>query len=257
MLAASGSVVLTGVCAFLVSAALLACRVSGDDGPLPLHAKAPILLYNGIGASPGDVVAVQTILRSEHLDYAIANSAQLNEMNEPQIREYRLLIIPGGNFIKIGNSLTAGTTARIRSAVKNGSNYLGFCTGAFFAGDSPYNGLNLTSGIRFGFYAAEAQGTRKAAVTITAPGGDTLDQYWEDGPQLTGWGAVAGKYPDGTAAIAEGTFGDGWVILTGVHPEAPSSWRRGMDFRTSAETDNAYAARLIRAALSRQSLPHY
>ena len=141
--------------------------------------------------------------------------------------------------------------------MQNGWNYLGICAGGFFAGDSPYNGLNLTAGARFGFYAAEARGIRKAPIPVTAAGGQTLDQYWEDGPQLTGWGAVVGKYPDGTSAIAEGTFGNGWVILTGVHPEAPASWRRGMSFGTPSDVDNAYAATLIRAALNRELLPHY
>ena len=177
-------------------------------------------------------------------------------MSESQIREYHLLIVPGGNFEHLGNSLTSSTTANVRNAIHSGLNYLGFCAGAFFAGNSPYNGLNLTSGLRFGFYAAEARGTRKAAVAITTAGGQTLDQYWEDGPQLTGWGAVVGKYPDGTSAIVEGTFGNGWVILTGVHPEGPASWRRGMTFNTPASVDNAYAGTLIRAALNRIPLPH-
>jgi len=178
-------------------------------------------------------------------------------MSESQIREYRLLIVPGGNFESIGNSLTSSTAANIHNAVQSGLNYLGICAGAFFAGNSPYHGLNLTAGARFGFYAAEAQGIRKAPIPVTAAGGQTLDQYWEDGPQLTGWGAVVGKYPDGTSAIAEGTFGNGSVILTGVHPEAPASWRRGMRFRTPSDIDNAYAATLIRAALNRELLPHY
>jgi hypothetical protein len=47
------------------------------------------------------------------------------------------------------------------------------------------------------------------------------------------------------------------VILTGVHPEAPASWRRGMDFRTPVDIDHAYAAKLIGAALDRELLPHY
>jgi glutamine amidotransferase-like uncharacterized protein len=178
-------------------------------------------------------------------------------MTESQIREHRLLIVPGGNFVHIGNALTSTTAANIRNSIRNGLNYLGICAGAFFAGNSPYNGLNLTSGPRFGFYAAEARGIRKAAIAITVAGGQTLDQYWEDGPQLTGWGAVLGKYPDGAPAIVEGTFGNGWVILTGVHPEAPASWRRGMEFRTPVNIDNAYAATLIRAALNRELLPHY
>ena len=178
-------------------------------------------------------------------------------MSESNIRAYRLLIVPGGNFEQLGDSLTSSTAMNIRNAIRDGLSYLGICAGAFFAGNSPYNGLNLTSGLRFEFYAAEARGIRKAAVAISAAGGQTLDQYWEDGPQLSGWGVVVGKYPDGTAAVVEGTFGSGWVILTGVHPEAPASWRRGMDFRTSVNIDNAYAATLIRAALNRELLPHY
>jgi hypothetical protein len=111
--------------------------------------------------------------------------------------------------------------------------------------------------VRFGFYSVEEKGIRKAAVPITLVGGPTLDQYWEDGPQLAGWGAAVGKYPDGTPAIAQGRLGKGWILLSGVHPEAPASWRKGMNFSTSAELDNAYAETLIYAALDGKSLPHY
>jgi glutamine amidotransferase-like uncharacterized protein len=218
---------------------------------------APILLFNGIGTSPNDVTAVETVLNSNHLNYSTVNSSQLNQMSESQLQRYHLLIVPGGNFVDIGNSLTSSTTANIRNAVQNGLNYLGICAGGFFAGNSPYNGLNLTSGVRFGFYSAENQGIRKTSVLITVAGAPTLDHYWEDGPQFTGWGTVVGKYPDGTPAIVQGTFGSGWVILAGVHPEVPENWRRGMTFTTPASDDNAYAAILINAALNRTSLAHY
>ena len=178
-------------------------------------------------------------------------------MSESRIGSYRLLIVPGGNFEHIGNSLSASTTTNVRNAIQHGLNYFGICAGAFFAGNSPYNGLNLTSGSRFEFYAAEAKGIRKAAVPIVTADRKTLDLYWEDGPQLAGWGAAVAKYPDGTPAVVEGPFGEGWVILTGVHPEAPESWRRGMTFRTPVDVAQAYAAALIRAALDRESLPHY
>jgi hypothetical protein len=136
----------------LSAAALAACEGPGGRRGLP----APILLFNGTGTSRGDVAAIETILNGSHLDYSTADSSQLNAMGESQIREHRLLIVPGGNFIDIGNSLTPGTTANIRGAVRNGVNCLGVCAGGFLAGDSGYNGLNLTSGARFGFYAAEA-----------------------------------------------------------------------------------------------------
>jgi glutamine amidotransferase-like uncharacterized protein len=240
----------------LLSYGLTACGVRRDLGDISAG-TASILLFSGTGASAGDVAAVEAILNDNGLDYFSANSAQLNELGESQIRRYRLLIVPSGNFVDIGNGLTSGATAKIRNAVDGGLNYLGICAGAFFAGNSPYNGLNLTSGVRFHFYAAEDRGIRKAAVAIASAGAPTLDQYWEDGPQFTGWGAVVGKYPDGTPAVVEGTFGSGWVILAGVHPEAPYAWRRGLAFRTPVSADRAYAATLIRAALNRASLSHY
>ena len=249
----------------LISTASTACGVRSDHGSVSLEDAngsaytPPILLFNGTGASPNDVAAVEGILKNNHLSYATANSSQLNHMAQSQIRRYRLLIIPGGDFIEIGNSLTPGATGNIREAVKDGLNYLGICAGGFFAGkyDPPYNGLNLTSGVRFGFYAAESRGIRKATVSISVAGGPTLDQYWEDGPEFTGWGSVIGKYPDGKPAIVEGTFGNGWVILSGVHPEAPASWRHGLTFNTPSSTDNAYAGTLVRAALNRTSLSHW
>lgn len=179
-------------------------------------------------------------------------------MSEAQIRSFRLLIIPGGNFIEIGKGLTSDTTRNIRGAVHDGLNYLGVCAGALFASNhAGYNDLNLTSDVKFGFYSAEEKGIRKAVVRITFAAASPLDQYWEDGPQLSGWGEVVAKYPDGTPAIVEGTFGNGWVILTGVHPEATDNWRRGMNFTTPASVDRNYAVSLIQAALKRESLPHY
>ena len=243
----------------LIATTFTGCGILGNKGSMPAKGAkdAPILLFNGTGTSPNDVAAVETILNSKHLNYGTVNSLQLNQMGESQLQAYRLLIVPGGNFIEIGNGLTPSTTANIRNSVQNGLNYLGICAGGFFAGNSGYNGLNLTSGVRFGFYAAENQGIRKAAVPIAGADGPTLEQYWEDGPEFTGWGAVVGKYPDGTPAIVQGTFGSGWVVLTGVHPEAPENWRHGMTFNTPVSEDNAYAGTLIHAALNRTSLSHY
>jgi len=243
-----------------IAAASLALLVAAGIacGGRRTETSAPVLLFSGIGTSSGDVAALETILRTNHVDYVTVGSAELNLMAEDAIRRYRLLIFPGGNFVRMGNSLTPRTSANLRNAVLNGVNYLGVCAGAFLAGSfpKPYNSLNLTSGVQFGFYAA-ARDTHKTNVPVTVAGGPTLDQYWEDGPQLTGWGAVVARYPDGTPAVVEGTSGNGWVILTGVHPEAPESWRRGMMFRTPASTDNAYAATLIQAALNRTPLSHF
>jgi hypothetical protein len=97
----------------------------------------------------------------------------------------------------------------------------------------------------------------KEAVWVRAAGEPPLQHYWEDGPALKGWGDVVAKYPDGTPAIVEARAGEGWVVLSGVHPEAPESWRRGMTFMTPASLDNAYAAKLIDAVLRRTRLEHF
>jgi glutamine amidotransferase-like uncharacterized protein len=252
----------------LISLALTGCETR--DARMAMHANGrpaaataipptssgvpPILLFNGTGTSANDVAAVETVVSDNHLSYATANSSELNDMSEAQLTAYRLLIVPGGNFITIGNNLRSSTTANIHNAVQNGLSYLGICAGGFLAGS---NGLNLASGVQFGFYADEDRGVRKTAVAIAVAGAPTLDHYWEDGPQFAGWGAVVGKYPNGTPAIVEGTSGKGWVILSGVHPEAPASWRHGMTFTTPVSVDNAYAGTLIHAALNRTQLPHY
>jgi glutamine amidotransferase-like uncharacterized protein len=236
----------------LLLSCLPACAIRSTPSESPT-----ILLFNGSGTSPNDVAAIEKILNESDFSYTTANSRRLNKMSESQLKAYRLLIVPGGNFEQIGNGLRSSATANVRNAVHSGLNYLGICAGAFFSGDSPYNGLNLTSDVKFRFYALEERGVRKAAVAITIAGSPALTHYWEDGPQLTGWGDVVAKYPDGTPAIVEGNVGDGWVILSGIHPEAPERWRRGLTFNIPASIDNAYAATLISAALNRIRLEHY
>jgi glutamine amidotransferase-like uncharacterized protein len=102
------------------------------------------------------------------------------------MQSYRLLIVAGGNFVDMGNSLAAGTTGHVRNAMKGGLNYLGICAGGFLAGSfpTPYKGFDRTSGVKFGFYSAEKNGNQKAAVRIRTAKGAALDQYWEDGPEL-------------------------------------------------------------------------
>jgi len=218
----------------------------------------PVLIFNGTGTSPNDVTAVENVVKAKGLAYHTANSSQLDGMSQSQLLAYRLFIVPGGNSITIGNNLSSKATTTVRYAVSQGLNYLGFCAGAFFGGYSkPYNGLDLTSGVWFGFYADHFKGINKEAVAISFPGGTKLDIYWQDGPQLSGWGQVVGKYPNGTPAISEGYWGKGFVILLGVHPEAPAGWRTGMNFFTPLDVDLAFAGTLVTSAMNRVTLSHF
>ncbi|HVR22394.1 MAG TPA: BPL-N domain-containing protein [Candidatus Polarisedimenticolia bacterium] len=226
--------------------------------PPAITAAEPVLLFNGTGTTSSDVAAVEAVLGTLGVGYVTADSAQLNAMTEPQLGGYKLMIVPGGNSITIGQSLTADTASMIRGAVQQyGVNYLGLCAGAFFGGYSIYNGVDLTGGVSFDFYADEFKGIHLEPVEISLPNSGPLDVYWQDGPQLSGWGAVVAEFPDGTPAIVEGQSGKGFVIFTGVHPEAPESWRGALTFTTPASADLAYAGTVIQAALNGTPLPHF
>jgi hypothetical protein len=220
--------------------------------------SVPVLVYNGLGTSSTDVTAVEAVVTSMGLAYATANSTQLNAMSQSQLQAYKLFLMPGGNSITIGSYLTKNATATLHNAVSAGLNYLGICAGGFFGGFSAYNNFtNLTSGVWFSVYPNNGNGIGKTSVNTYFPDGSTLDVYWQDGPQLGGWGKVVAKYPNGQPAITEGYLGTGFVLLSGVHYEAPSSWRTGMTFTTPLDVDLAYAKTLVNAALNRSALPHF
>jgi glutamine amidotransferase-like uncharacterized protein len=245
---------------FIASSFLLvALSASGIPACTDAPGMADVLLFAGDGTSRNDVASIETILKDSRISYSRVSSSRLNDMTQSTLSAHRLLIVPGGDFVEIGNSLSAVTTTNVRNSVKGGMNYLGICAGGFLAGNfpAPYKSFDLSSGVKFAFYSAEKNGIRRAALTITTVDGPALDHYWEDGPQFAGWGEVVGKYPDGTPAIVEGMVGRGLVILSGVHAEAPASWRRGIAFRSTVSADTAYARKLIIAGLNRATLAHY
>jgi glutamine amidotransferase-like uncharacterized protein len=226
--------------------------------PPPIPSAQPVLLFDGIGTSSTDVAAVEAVLGTLSIGYATADSARLNGMTEPQLAGYKLLIVPGGDSTVIGGNLSPGTAANIHGAVIDyGLHYLGICAGAFFGGYSIYNGVDLTGGVYFSFYQDEFKGIHTEAVEISLTSGEQLDVYWQDGPQLSGWGQVVAKFPDSTPAIAEGLSGKGFVIFTGVHLEAPANWRGSMQFSTPVSVDLAYAATVMQAAFDGTPLPHF
>lgn len=226
--------------------------------PPPIPSAQPVLLFTGAGTSSSDVGAVESVLATLNIGYTTADSAHLDKMSEPQLAGYKLMIVPGGDSIQIGQNLASTTAANIHGAVTAyGLHYLGICAGAFFGASSIYNGVDLTGGVPFVFYQDEFKGIHIEPVEISFPARASLDVYWQDGPQLSGWGQVVATFPDGTPAITEGLSGKGFAIFTGVHLEAPASWRGSMNFSTPASVDLAYAATVMQAALNGTELPHF
>jgi glutamine amidotransferase-like uncharacterized protein len=233
---------------------LLACGCHDSTARGEATLAAGIILFDGAGSSPNDVKAIGKLLDREHLPYTTADSDELDLLTAEQLAHAELLIMPGGNYEQIGKGLRADTARRIRAAVNQGMNYLGICAGAFIAGNAPDNGFNLT-GTRFAFFADSKLGTRKEVVTLANGDGTRFKTYWEDGPELTGWGDAVAKYADGTPAVVQGKVGSGWMVLTGVHLEAPDNWYDGLQ-PASPAVSIAKAAKLVRAAFNGEALPY-
>jgi glutamine amidotransferase-like uncharacterized protein len=230
----------------LLAAFVLVSAACGPaPGPHPL-----VLLYEGKGASANDVKEWKVLLDAKGVSYSARGTAEFNAMTMRDFMGFKMVMIPGGNFEEMGKALTPATTTAIRTAVENGTNYLGVCAGALLAGNSPYNGINLTSGVHFKFHALSAEGKRKAAVGVTFPGHLGAGMYyWEDGPELSGWGKPIAQYYDGVPAVVQGSVGRGWVMLSGVHPEAPANWFEGLEFQPDVVANREFARTLFNAAL--------
>jgi glutamine amidotransferase-like uncharacterized protein len=227
-------------------------------------ATSGILIYKGTGAS-GDVQALEYVITNNlHLDY---DEKDIKGWSVAQLAAYKLLIIPGGDSVKMGDYFYGTSTeANIKTAVRvNGLHYLGVCAGAFlvsYAGGTKYHDINLLNGIWFDMF--QNAPCDPAAELLSRPSGQSsIDVYWEDGPQLTTqggtWGTIVAEYPNRQPAIIQGFAGKGWTLLQGIHPEAPDSWRANTcnTFTTSLADDRAYSATLISAALNGTVLPHF
>jgi hypothetical protein len=221
-------------------------------------APAEVFFYTGTGTTSGDVAAVKDLLNLMKLTYSEVSASQMNCIQESNIAgRFKLILFPGGNSIDISAALNASALAAVHNAVTNdGVPYLGICAGDFMAGawgSSSHKAFNLTNGVSFNVYDHGAI----TGVPISFPKQATLDITLWDGPADKGWGSVVGKFSDGTPAIVEGKSGKGFVLLSGVHPEASlTGWCKG-----SACADNkldvAYAETLVNAALHSTPLPSF
>src|ERR1019366_5816772 len=89
----------------LLPFSLTACGASDSSNGAPAKGSnatssgtPSILLFTGRGTPPNDVAALEGILSENHFSYSTASSPRLNGMSESELRAYRLLMVPGGDF---------------------------------------------------------------------------------------------------------------------------------------------------------------
>jgi glutamine amidotransferase-like uncharacterized protein len=138
----------------------------------------------------------------------------------------KVWIQPGGVSNEAYNSMSDELIEGIKSFVKGGGGYVGFCAGGFMA----TQWIGGTRGIGFGFISGGTGLYHKGWSLPPVLWNGTIRHIWfEGGPYFYGFQhdpsvEVTATYETGAAAAIRAPYGEGRVWVTGLHPEAPANW---------------------------------
>ncbi len=234
--------------------------VTGDRPPFSHRTgdHTDVLLFSGASSWSAEVDSLARILLSHGTTYQEVTSAELDGMSTDEISKYSLLIVPGGNAPVLTGSLSAATHAKLRTAVQErGLDYLGFCAGAWAAiapapepGKDTTYGLGVVNGPIQQPNYLEKQGLEFAISHASFPNGTQRDLLWYGGPMTPDLpGGVVAKYADGTPAVTQIWSGQGFVIVSGLHPAINPFILNALGLSDTDAIDPEFAWQLIEAGL--------
>lgn len=226
----------------------------------------PVLILQGASIWPAEVDSLADILIEHKVSYREIDPSELEQMPLGDLDAYSLLIIPGGDAPTITASMSATTHAKLRTAVQErGLNYLGFCAGAWLAvAPAPEPGQDTSYGIGLVDLPLEEQTIfykQQKHFTITQavfPDGSRRDMLWYGGPITPDVpGAVVARYPDGKPAISQLHSGNGFVIVSGLHPTANQPILDALGLSDPSAIAPDFAWKLLDSAMRQSPLPAY
>jgi len=174
------------------------------------------------------------LLESEGIRCLVIDRSRISR---EQLRDIEAYIVPGG-YSTFQNTATGdrGLVA-IREFVQSGGRYLGICAGAYMASSDvfweeehfPYP-LSLFDGTAEGALDAVAAWPNESGVSLTLTDAGKRrglkadaegEFYYKGGPRFHGGtnSTVLARYQDGSAAIITRPYGNGEVVLNGIHYE--------------------------------------
>jgi glutamine amidotransferase-like uncharacterized protein len=167
------------------------------------------------------------------------------QIRDGVLRDYDVLIQPGGSASEQGTTLGPEGRERIRKYVADGGGFIGICAGAYLASvEYPWSIGVLNAHVLDGAHWARGEGNVQLQISSTGQAAFSSDKatctiHYQNGPllgpghkqgippfevlaayesELTENGAPKGVMK-GTAAIARGKFGRGRVVCFSPHPE--------------------------------------
>lgn len=203
---------------------------AGASAVTGAHQRPLALIYRGPAACSGCGEAVAALLRSAPARFRVeyCGPDEQRQLSATSLAEAAVYAQPGGGEVKRAWRRLERHAENIRDFVHNGGHYLGFCLGAYLAGDRPGYGLiNGKVDEYISTDGASIDSTDDALIRVRWRGQDRY-MFFQDGPTLAlapgAPGEVLATYDTGAGAAVVTAFGEGRVGLVGPHPEADQSW---------------------------------
>lgn len=214
--------------------AAAACTSAPSTGRSALVSSRPLaVIYRGPAGAPGCSEAVAALLESAPSPFrtAYCGPDEHLPLTSDTLATAAIYAQPGG-----GGDLPAAWDAMrpfaepLRTWIRGGGRYLGFCMGGFLAGVDP--GFGILPG-------DSGEYTTSPGATVHDDGDASVELSWREaertvyfqgGPYFSippgDAATVVARYSNGLAAAMVAPYGSGRVGVTGPHPEAPASWYR-------------------------------
>jgi hypothetical protein len=189
------------------------------------------LVYRGPASLPGCPEAVARSLAAGpwDLDVRYVGPGEALPLSAGSLAGAVVYAQPGGGTLSPAYRRLRRHRDAIRSYVRGGGRYLGYCLGGYLAGATP--GFGLLPGDTDQYTAAPGatvEGERETLVEVEWRG-RTRTLYFQDGPYFavdeeSPGTTVLAVYPNGSPAALVTRFGAGRVGVVGPHPEATDTW---------------------------------
>lgn len=189
------------------------------------------LVYRGPAALPGCPEAVANLLRLSkwNFDVRYVGPKESIELRRNTLADAVLYAQPGGGELEPAYRRLRKRASAIRDFVYAGGRYLGFCLGAYLAGETP--GFELLPGDTDQYITSPgaSQTSDDNSVIEIEWGGRRRRLFFQDGPYFVldpqrGTARVVAHYDNGLPAAVVTPYGSGTVGVVGPHPEATPDW---------------------------------
>lgn len=189
------------------------------------------LVYRGPASLPGCPEAVAAVLRQSDWGFDVRYVGPDGELPlKRRILDAAVLYAqPGGGDLDPAYKRLRRKASIISDFVRGGGRYLGFCLGAYLAGEDP--GFGLLPGDTDQYITSRRASIRTEDDYITELdwAGQRRPVYFQDGPWFDldparGPAQVLARYDNELPAAVVAPCGQGAVGVVGPHPEATPEW---------------------------------